>query len=261
MQQPCYWTSQPGSNDRLHVTHKDAIALVRKLEPGDGFKADPSIATWTNAMKVICTKEVSEFGIQMTQNDHDQYWRFEWLQSCPSTGNLPEEVKTVNKQRWKFGGLPCIAVIEDTDTSILGLAIFEKSDKSDGVPTVHVVCHFDSMAAEYDDRARGWAGIISQLLPADYPVTGADVQLHSRIPGLIPSTHKARRMYSGVLVVMDFVHLSIAGEQFPTKGRPDLGLCLRTLLSEVARLAARARRAELGSTEWDEGGQQQAARE
>lgn len=69
----------------------------------------------------------------------------------------------MNKQRSKFCGLPCIAVIEDTDTSVLGLAILEKSGKLDGVSTVHVVCHFDSMAAEYDDRARGWAGIISSL--------------------------------------------------------------------------------------------------
>lgn len=87
-------------------------------------------------MKVVCTKEVSAFDIQMTQNDYDQYWRFEWLQSCPSTGSLPEEVKTVNKQRWKFGGFPCIAVIEDTDTSILGLAI----SKSQASRTASLLC-------------------------------------------------------------------------------------------------------------------------
>lgn len=136
---------------------------MRKLEPGVGFKAGPSIATWTNAMKIICTKEVGAIDIQMTQTDHDQYWRFEWLQSCPSTRNLPEEIKTQNQQRWIFGSIPCVAVIEDTDILVLGLAIFEKSGKLNGVTTVHVVCHFDAMAAEYDDRARCWARIISSL--------------------------------------------------------------------------------------------------
>lgn len=257
----CQWTAQPGSNDQLHVTHKEVIAVVRKLEPGDGFKAEPSIETWTNAMKVICTKEIGAFDIQMTQNDHDQYWRFEWLQSCPSTRNLSAEAKTLNRQSWVFGGLPCVAVIEDSILPVIAIAVFEKSGKVDNIATVHVVCHFDAMGADYEDRAGGWARIISRLFPADYPITAADVQLHSRIPGLIPTSNKVRQMHSGILAVMDFVHLSIAGEQFPTKERPDLDLCLRALLSEVAGMAARTRRAQLGSTEWDEGGQQQAARE
>lgn len=115
-------------------------------------------------MKVICTKEVGAFDIKMTQNDHDQYWRFEWLQSCPSTRNLPEEIKTQNQQRWIFSSAACVSVVVDTELPVLALAVFEKGGKLNNVTTVHVISHFDPMAAEYAVRARHWAGIISNYV-------------------------------------------------------------------------------------------------
>lgn len=170
--------------------------------------------------------------------------------------NLSAEQKLANQQRWVCSDNASVAVIEYTTGSCLALAVFEKGGKVNGVNTVHVIAHFSPPAMQYPDRARHWAAIISRLFPDDYPVLAADVEKHSPVPGRLPVHASYRLLYSGLLTVLDFVHLSLAGEQYPIDKRPDFGLCLRTLLSKVATLAANVRRGNLGAQQWDDEGHQ-----
>lgn len=139
-----------------------------------------------------------------------------------------------------------VALVEDTAGSRFALVVFEKGGKINDVHTVHVLAHFDPLTMEHGDREKHWAALISTLFPADYPVLAADVQLHSCVPGRVPPLPKPRLLCSGLMAVMDFVYLSLAGEQVPTNKRPDYNLCFRTLLSEVAGLSATALRFNVG---------------
>lgn len=94
------------------------------------------------------------------------------------------------------------------------------------------------------------------MFPADYPVLAADVQVHSPVSGRLPTTVGHRLLHSGIMTVMDFVHLYLAGEQYPINERLDYGVYFRTLVSEVAAMAAAARQYELGAKQWDNEGQQ-----
>ncbi|KAG6368222.1 hypothetical protein INS49_002423 [Diaporthe citri] len=250
--QPCNWYGQPGDNGGLKFVHQDAIAVVRRIEPGEGLKANYGIWTWTMAMRLVYNKQIMALRIKTTpQHQQNEYWVFEWLETCPSTSDLSAEQRLSNQQRWVNSGNVSVAVIEDTPNACLSLAVFDKGGKVDNINMVHVIAHFTPLAMEYPDRAKHWAAIISRL-----PVLAADVQVHSSIPGRIPANASQRRLHSGLMAVMDFVHLSLAGEQYPINERPGFGLCLRTLLSEVASMAWTARRHKLGAKQWDDGGRQ-----
>lgn len=195
---------------------------MRRIEPGQGLKANYAISTWTMAMKLVCSKQIAALNIKTTPaSRQNEYWVFEWLETCPSTHDLPAEQKLANQQRWVNSDNASVAVIEDTPNSCLVLAVFEEAGKVDKVNTVHVIAHFGPLAMEYPDRAKHWAAIISRLFPADYPVLAADVQIHSSVPGRIPVNPSQRRLHSGLMAVMDFVHLSLAGEQYPINERRD----------------------------------------
>lgn len=107
----CDWFAQPGDNDRPKIIHHDAIAVVRRIKPGEGSKTNYAISTWIMAMKLICTKKIAALKIKTTpEHQQNDYCVFEWLETWPSTRDLPAEKKLANQQRWVHSDQASVAV-------------------------------------------------------------------------------------------------------------------------------------------------------
>ncbi|KAK7738276.1 hypothetical protein SLS63_002611 [Diaporthe eres] len=100
---------------QLVVVHHDAVAVVRRIEPSTGLKPFYTISTWTMAMKLICVHEITQLRFKTTpEHQLDEYWVFEWLKTCASTGDLPPDQKLANQRRWIDSDNASVGVIEDT---------------------------------------------------------------------------------------------------------------------------------------------------
>lgn len=221
------------------------------------------MSTWTMAMKLVCVNEITQLRIKTTpEHQQNEYWVSEWLKTCASTSDLPPDQKLANQRRWIDSDNASVGVIPlDTANSCLALAVFEKSGRVDDSNTMHLLAHFTPLASlpwqwsSPSEQSTGQPSSGGCSLPTilSSPRT---VRVHSSVPGRLPTTVGHRLLHSGIMAVMDFVHLSLAGKQYPINKRLDYGVCFRTLVSEVAGMAAGARQHELGARQWDDEGRQ-----